>query len=403
MHAGGDATGRLLVEALLPHVARHPHIDIWEHTTVLELLTENGECSGLLAKTVDGQPVWLQTRAVVLATGGLGQLFQYTTNVSGSLGDGFALAYRAGAVLRDMEFVQFHPTALRTDSHPLPLISEAVRGDGAILVNANGERFMHRYDPRQELASRDVVARAIYAEMQTGQDVFLDARAIPNFSGRFPTIYQSCHKIGLDPSTDLLPIAPAAHYTMGGIQTDAHGRTSVNRLFAIGEAASSGLHGANRLASNSLLEGLVMARLAAQELADMTELSTASRLPKTQIDHIQTLNVSLSPWLLKQVQTIMWTHVGIVRNEADLIAAWRQIANWMHDLPDFNRADHHLLTAARLVVEAALWRKESRGAHYRSDFPEPDRLFKTHSLQVLTKQFVQLGSESSLYQLNMEV
>lgn len=371
VHAGGDATGRMIVETLLSHLQKQNHVTIIENTYMADLLIDAGECRGAVGKNASGIPVCFHARAVILATGGLGQLYQYTTNAPEITGDGYALAYRAGAKLRDMEFIQFHPTALKTDSHPLPLVSEAVRGEGAVLVNADGERFMPHYHPWGDLASRDIVSRAIYSELQAGKDVFLDARSIPGFAQRFPTIFESCRAIGLDPSRNLLPVVPAAHYTMGGIETDDRGLTSIPRLFAIGEAASSGLHGANRLASNSLLEGLVMARRAVEAIANLPDLPETSVEPSFSYTDFVKINTCTPPEFLKQIQELMWTHVGIVRDGMNLQHALNQIEAWSAALPDLPGADRNLLTAAKLVVQAALWRQESRGAHYRIDFPDP--------------------------------
>lgn len=380
VHAGGDATGRMIMETLRKHLKANDKIEVWENTNISDLLVEDGECIGVMGVTTSGVPLTIRAKSVILATGGLGQLFKFTTNSPGSTGDGYALAYRAGAVLRDMEFIQFHPTALRTNTHPLPLVSEAVRGEGAVLVNSIGERFMRRYHEWGDLASRDVVSRSIYAEMQAGRDVYLDARRIPSFSNRFPTIYESCRKIGLDPVCELIPIVPAAHYTMGGVQTDDQGRSTVPRLFVIGEAASSGFHGANRLASNSLLEGLVMAHRTEEAIAELPSLTAAAQFAFTYEDYVK-INTSPNPALVRQVQDLMWQHAGIVRNGSDLRTAIDQLKRWMEELPDKQGPDQLLLTSALLVVRAALWRPESRGAHFRKDYPETLPEYQTHSLQ----------------------
>lgn len=388
IHAGGDATGRAIIDILIQHVRGNDRIECYEHTTALELLVQNQECSGLIAKEDAGSVTCFLAKAVVLATGGLGQLFKYTTNAKEVSGAGYAIAYRAGAVLRDMEFVQFHPTALKADSHPLPLVSEAVRGDGALLYNSAGERFMSRFKPWQELASRDVVARAIYEQFQTGHQVFLDARMIKDFPGRFPTIFASCSKIGVHPQEELIPVVPAAHYAMGGIQVDASGCSSIARLYAIGEVSSSGLHGANRLASNSLLEGLVMARQTA------AAISTLSALPEVCLpDHFSEadfvkMHTFTKSSLKLQVQELMWKHAGIVRTESGLQEARLQLEEWLEQLAPHAAADRNLLITALLVVRAALWRKESRGGHYRADYPEGSETFIQHSLQSIDKKTV---------------
>lgn len=381
VHADGDASGRTIIETLARHVCDSPRIALWENTYVGELAVENGECTGAFARDADGHPVCFRTRSVVLATGGLGHLYRYTTNTAGTIGDGYALAYRAGALLRDMEFVQFHPTALRTDSHPLPLVSEAVRGEGAVLVDADGERFMDRYHRWGDLAARDVVARAIFSEMQAGRDVFLDARSLSQFAKRFPTIHAVCRKVGIDPAVDRIPIVPAAHYTVGGILTDSRGVTTVPRLFAIGEAASSGFHGANRLASNSLLEGLVIAHRVMEAIVSSPPLPSPSVATDLSAAHFMKMNTNPDVDLLRQVQELMWTHVGIVRDRLQLQHALRQLENWQAHLPPGPGPDRNLLTAAWLVARAALWRQESRGTHFRTDYPEMSDAFQSHSIQ----------------------
>ncbi|MFC4766797.1 L-aspartate oxidase [Effusibacillus consociatus] len=381
VHAGGDATGRAIIEALIPHVLSNQGIDVRENTFVAELVMQDGECAGVIGIDSAGHVLLIRAKAVILATGGLGQLYKYTTNSIGSTGDGYALAYRAGAVLRDMEFIQFHPTALKTNAHPLPLVSEAVRGEGAILVNSDGTRFMRDYHEWGDLASRDVVSRGIYAEMKARRDVYLDARSIVKFSERFPTIFDSCRKMGLDPSADLIPVVPAAHYTMGGIQTNDSGVTSVPRLFAIGEAASSGFHGANRLASNSLLEGLVMARRTVKALAGLTQHSLKKVKPSFLPAELGKMNTFPSRNLLQKVQEVMWTHAGIVRDGKRLNLALNQLQAWHDELPDLPSPDRNLLTSALLVVRAAIWRQESRGAHFREDYPETVSDYQTHSIQ----------------------
>ncbi|WP_019121925.1 L-aspartate oxidase [Brevibacillus massiliensis] len=382
VHAGGDATGRAIVKTLAGQLYANPNISLWENTAVVKLAVEDGECTGAVGQDSSGQLIRFRAKAVVLATGGLGQLYKYTTNTGGSTGDGYALAYRAGALLRDMEFVQFHPTALKCGTTPLPLVSEAVRGEGAILVNSRKEAFMRRYHEWGELASRDIVSRAIYAEMQAGRDVYLDARPISGFAKRFPTVWASCQRIGIDPAVDLIPVVPAAHYTMGGIQTDDRGQASVPRLFAIGEAASSGFHGANRLASNSLLEGLVMAFRTAEALAELPPPGRCSWTDAALLaDDARAQPLHASPELLRQVQDVMWTHAGIVRDERQLQHARALLQSWLGQSALRPGADQNLLTAALLVVQPAIWRKESRGAHYRLDYPGTDPEYDTHSIQ----------------------
>jgi L-aspartate oxidase len=382
VHAGGDATGREIIKALVRHVHANKKINILENTFVIELLVKDGECAGLMASNRSGDPVWIQSTAVILASGGLGQLYKFTTNAPGLTGDGYSLAYRAGAVLRDMEFIQFHPTALNTNTHPFPLVSEAVRGEGATLVNSEGIRFMAQYHPEKELASRDIVSRAIYSEMQAGRKVYLDAREIRGFADRFPTIDYTCKNFGIEPATDLIPVVPAVHYTMGGILTDDRGVTSVPRLFAIGEAASSGLHGANRLASNSLLEGLVIAQRAVKALLSLEPPRRSNLVHSSNFkaDYVK-INTRLNSIMLQQIKELMWTNVGIVRNEDRLQLVLDRFESMLSSLSPDPSPDIHTVTTALLVTRAALWRRESRGAHFRQDFPQSSSGFLTHSIQ----------------------
>src|SRR5215212_2903082 len=271
VHAHGDQTGAEVARTLIARVQESKRVQVIETARVLELIVDRDRCCGVRA-SVAGSPVEIIADATVLATGGCGQVFRYTTNPVVATGDGFAIAHRAGVRLADMEFVQFHPTALDTPENPLQLISEAVRGEGAVLVNESGERFMKKRHRLAELAPRDVVARAIFREQKHGQ-VYLDARKLgQGFTKRFPGIFAICRARGLDPRKHLIPVTPAAHYMMGGIVTDLAGRSNVGRLYAVGEVARTGVHGANRLASNSLLEGLVFAERVARDLASVAPL-----------------------------------------------------------------------------------------------------------------------------------
>src|SRR6185436_12196372 len=271
VHAQGDQTGAEVARTLIARVVESPRITVIEHARVLDLIVEGGRVYGVRA-SVEGQPVDFVSDATVLATGGCGQVFRHTTNPQVATGDGFAIAHRAGAKLADMEFVQFHPTALDTPENPLSLVSEAVRGEGAILLNEEGKRFMLERHRLAELAPRDVVAREIFREQAGGKTVFLDARKLgKTFEKRFPGIFAICRARGIDPSVDPIPVTPAAHYMMGGIVTDLRGRASLTRLYACGEVSRTGVHGANRLASNSLLEGLVFAERVARDLVQAPE------------------------------------------------------------------------------------------------------------------------------------
>src|SRR5690242_11399155 len=277
VHAHGDQTGAEVARTLIKRVKESKQIEVYEKTRILDLIVEGNSVAGVRA-AVAGKPVEFIADATVLATGGCGQVFRYTTNPQVATGDGFAIAHRAGAKLADMEFVQFHPTALDTPENPLQLISEAVRGEGAILVNDRGVRFMTRRHRLAELAPRDIVAREIFRERQGGSGVWLDARKIARtFARRFPGIFAICRARGIDPRRDRIPVTPAAHYMMGGVMTDLAGRSSIERLYACGEVSCTGVHGANRLASNSLLEGLVFAERVARDIVASPRLVRAPR------------------------------------------------------------------------------------------------------------------------------
>ncbi|MEO6656218.1 MAG: FAD-binding protein, partial [Pyrinomonadaceae bacterium] len=292
--------------------------------------------------------------------------------------------YFAGAEMADMEFIQFHPTALSLDKAPRFLLSEAMRGEGGILKNKYGERFMPRYDERSELAPRDIVARSIVAEMRrTGtRTVFLDMTALDEgfLKHRFPKIYETCKFYGLDIAKDMLPVSPASHYSMGGIRTDLWGRSTVPGLYAAGEVTCTGVHGANRLASNSLLEGLVFgARAGEAAAADSTESRVKSQKFKTDQPILSTLDSQLSTAVKKRVKRVMWERVGILRDRDSLIRALKEFDQIAAG--NLSTSSRNFVTLARLVASAALWREESRGGHFRNDFPEQDDKFRVHSIQ----------------------
>lgn len=396
LHSGGDATGRQIEKALIKAVKENKSIEIRENTIVVDLSVKNNICSGLI--TFDGKEYeQVISKTVILATGGPGQIYQYTTNPVCATGDGFALAYRAGTILRDMEFVQFHPTALAfedSEHHNRFLISEAVRGEGAKLCDNNGYYYMKDYDERKELAPRDIVARANFIQMRktNSQCVYLDATELDNPQKRFPTISKKCKQFGIDIEKDLIPVAPAAHYFMGGIKTDLNGETSVNNLFAIGECASTGLHGANRLASNSLLECVVCAYKTAQYLKNNMDMqknnvtmNSFQGLPYYMPDEHSSDKFTMTDKLKSKLKTTMWENVGIFRNEKFLSQALKDIEQIERE---FNRPDYcvsieeyelrNMLITSKLVVKSALQRKESRGAHYRTDYLQIDNT-ATHS------------------------
>lgn len=385
-----DATGAELVRTLVEAVRRAPEIRVVEEVFAVDLVVEDGAVVGLLAVDAAGRRLLVQASAIVLATGGLGRLYLHTTNPPEATGDGLAMAARAGARLVDLEFVQFHPTALAAGGDPLPLLTEALRGEGAVLLDAGGRRFMTAEHPDAELAPRDVVARAIWSRLAAGERVVLDARGAvgKRFPERFPTVFAACRARGLDPCREPMPVVPAAHYHMGGIDVDERGRTSLPGLWACGEVAATGAHGANRLASNSLLEALVFgARVAADVRERRPALRAAAAPPATagapaQRDGASAWSRSADPGLVAAVRTIMWERVGLVRDERGLAAALAELSALRAAHPDATGEGRNLLDLAGLVTAAALARRESRGGHYRTDHPHPDpswerRLFLT--------------------------
>jgi L-aspartate oxidase len=383
LHARGDSTGREIVRSLIAHAKKNPNIQLIAHAATIGLIVEDDRCVGV--RFIDPDESLRRevfARAVVLATGGAGQVFAQTTNPSIATGDGMAMAYAAGAMMCDLEFVQFHPTALALPDAPRFLLSEALRGEGAILRNHKGEAFAHRYDERGELAPRDVVARAIVAEMErTGRQwMYLDLTHLKaNFlRARFPKIFETCLRYGLDLTKDQLPVSPAAHYVMGGVRTDTHGRTTLEGLYAAGEVACTSVHGANRLASNSLLEGLVFgARAGAAALEDS--------MPAPDKIASDPMKFDLSEWRLdprtkSRVQELMWRKVGLIRRADDLQMAAEECAKMVEE--NVNERTRNFAHLAKLMAEAALWREESRGGHYREDFPaRDDKRWRAHSAQ----------------------
>ena len=399
LHSGGDATGLCIEKALAEKVIAQSNIHVLEETFIIELLVNTkNECRGVIAlNNITGEYETFYSNAVILATGGAGQLYKHTTNPSVTTADGLAAAYRAGAVMQDMEFVQFHPTAFEAKTEEnMFLISEAVRGEGAKLRDENGNTFMEKYDERLELASRDIVTRAIFNEMRTHNipNVFLDATVIDKkkLNERFPTILGVCKKNGVNPETDFIPVSPAAHYIMGGIKTTVTGITSVKNLYAIGETACTGLHGANRLASNSLLECVVTA----YEITELLKEDTSEQPDTHEEEKDEAIYKTIDLYkkelplntidfhILKQkIRDLMWEKVGIIRNEKNLKEALKEMEKiseafgYTDKCPSKEAYEvRNLLTIGKLVIEFALKRKESRGGHFREDYPgkhEPAR------------------------------
>jgi L-aspartate oxidase len=370
VHAGGDATGRGIIRALASKAYQTPSITVIEAITARRLVVEDHAVTGLLGDT-DRGPVLFATDRVVIATGGIGGLFLHGTNPAGSFGQGLALAARAGAVMADLEFVQFHPTALDNGCFPLKLISEAVRGEGAIIVDERGERFMADV-PGAELAPRDIVARAVWRHMAAGHRVFLDARNVRglDFVRRFPTITALCREAGIDPVTQPIPVRPAAHYHMGGISVDKSGRTSIDGLWACGEAACTGLHGANRLASNSLLEAAVCGNWVARDIA--ATASIGRRRPRPGPDRGADRSDPAS------VRPILSRTAGVLRDGESLRAA----ARTLYPLAISQHAASDPAIVGLMIVIAALRRQESRGAHGRTDFPDHNNLARRSTLRL---------------------
>jgi L-aspartate oxidase len=392
MHAHGDETGRAIAQALIEKVRSRPNVRIIEHFFTIDLLTDQeNRCVGVIGRDKDRglQIVWAAN--TILATGGGGQLYRETTNPAVATADGLAMAYRAGAVVRDVEFVQFHPTTLYVAGASRALITETLRGEGAYLLDTKGRRFMKEYHEAGELAPRDVVSRAILAQMRKtdATHVYLDVRHIDKeyFAKRFPLISDLCESFDIDVSHDLIPVRPSAHYMVGGVKTDASARTNIENLYACGEVASTGLHGANRLGSNSLLEGLVFGKIAGQAVAahEQTDLMSLKHpaikcdIPHSDRSRLDTADVRNS------LRSLMWRNVGITRKAQPLAEAQEIIRFWHRYVMDqvFDAPEgwecQNMLTVALLIAHAAELRKESRGVHYRMDHTQTDdKRFKKH-------------------------
>jgi L-aspartate oxidase len=392
LRARGDATGNEMVRALLTQVVRQKQIVRLDYHFTVDLVVEAGRCCGaVVLDEYSGEQFIIPAKAVLLSTGGAGQIFARTTNPPNATGDGMAMAFRAGAELQDMEFVQFHPTALYLPSSPPFLLSEAMRGEGGQLRNNKGEAFMERYHPLGVLAPRDIVARAIWTEMAAtrARHVYLDVTHLgSNFvKRRFPTIYATCLRHDIDITEEWIPVSPSAHYMMGGVATDINGATTLPGLFAAGEVACSGVHGANRLASNSLLEGLVFGmRAGSAAIAWAARCSTPDvTLHGERLKYSGAGRLEDAEKLRSSLRRTMWGQVGLVRSRESLIRATAQLARWKQMVSESfsTRIDlevKNMVQVAHCVAEAALWRENSVGAHYRSDSPKSPRPgWKLHS------------------------
>jgi L-aspartate oxidase len=389
LHAGGDATGEH-IEVTLSRQVRSSGIQVLEDFLAMEILMDKGRVAGIRALdcrtgTIEEFHCWY----LILATGGAGQLFKYNTNSDVATGDGIALAYNAGAEIVDMEFFQFHPTALRIPGVPPFLISEAVRGEGGVLRNVDGYRFMTDYSPQGDLAPRDIVARSILYEIKkTNTDrVFIDVTHLKphTITTRFPHIYSFCLDHGLDITRDLVPVAPAAHYMIGGIKTNSWGGTNLTGLFATGEVACTGVHGANRLASNSLLEAIVFSRRIIERTAGKSREVAADQNESKHVDFTlgqRNASEAVASPGITVLQQLLWDQAGIIREReglsqaADILGAWQKSLTQPADQPSYELSN--LILTGRLLVEAALIREESRGAHFRSDFPRSSHKWQRH-------------------------
>ncbi len=383
--AASDGFGAELMRALVEAVRQTSSIIYVDGVSAERLLRRDGSSMGpvqgvVCRRLTDNTPVVFTASAVLLATGGVGGLYAATTNPLHSVGRGIALAARAGAVLSDLEFVQFHPTALDIGEDPAPLATEALRGEGAFLVNSRGERFMRDYHEAAELAPRDVVSRGIFAQIQKGQKVYLDCRHID--TAAFPALIAAAARAKIDPSRDLIPVQPAVHYHMGGIATDLRGRASLEGLWAAGECAATGLHGANRLASNSLMEAIIMGGRAAADIDIF--MAAVKSPPRVDTRQVQQLNVAKEPVVIREeIRQMMTDLVGVIRHADGLTQALRDIVNLESRIHGYDGKTEDMALVARMISVSALMRQESRGGHSRADFPHARKAFQRRSFVTL--------------------
>ena len=394
-HAHGDETGRIVAETLIKKVRQNPNIKIIENFYTIDLLTNDAnDCIGIIGHDRHSQLQIIWAANIILATGGAGQLYRETTNPEVATGDGIAMAYRAGAVLQDLEFIQFHPTTLYVAGASRALITETLRGEGAILLDNDGLAFMKEYHESAELAPRDIVSRAILSQMlkTNSTHVYLDVRHFDkkHFAKRFPQIFELCESFDIDISSDLIPVRPSAHYMIGGVKTDSTAKTSIENLYACGEIAATGLHGANRLGSNSLLEGLVLGKIAGQSASQRKKTAPYRTVQgkhppiKYQIPHSDRTRLDTAD-VRNSLRALMWRNVGITRKHQPLIEAQEIIKFWQRYVMDkiFDGPAgwecQNMLTVCQLMARCAQIRQESRGVHFRSDFPNTDdEQFKKH-------------------------
>ncbi len=385
LHAGGDATGRLLTNFLFQKVK--DQLSIIEHQMAIELIVQNDQCLGVMVLNDENEPISYLAESIVLATGGSGGIYEYSSNDSSVIGDGYAMAYRAGVDLVDMEFVQFHPTLLYKNGNCPGLISEAVRGEGACLRTESGRRIMENQHPQKDLAPRDIVSRVIFEEIQSGENIHLDISMIPDFSTRFPTITSLCVRSNIQIKDGKIPIVPGAHFMMGGIKVNQYCESSLRGLYAVGEVACTGVHGANRLASNSLLEGIVFANRLADFLLNQESKLSSPIQTSINITFQEKENIALDEFpSINDIRKLVMKSVGIVRDKKELEEVIHYLEPFIHLTPQQLGYSKEVISlvnmmlTAWLIASSALKREESRGSHYRHDFPEKNKKLNCYQI-----------------------